>query len=195
MRLTIQLWQRIDLGSKTNIMKTFVLTVSERFPKTHKRAGEQTNFVGKIDSINCDLPFPPYNLKIHTIRANYELWEKRFEQIKNNKAILSVRVWEGKPYNSKQKEVFRFNKANGIGIQKLEWKKIPLTIPVGEIRDWIKIDGKLFAGIEEDKKEKLKILANNDGLNLQDFEDWFNNYDLSNPMAIIHFTDFRYNGL
>ncbi len=30
-------------------MKTFILTVSKIFPKTHKRAGEQTWFVEKIN--------------------------------------------------------------------------------------------------------------------------------------------------
>ena len=47
-------------------MKTYVLTLSQNFPKTHKRAGEETNFVNKIFD----------GSKIHTIRSNYELWEK-----------------------------------------------------------------------------------------------------------------------
>ena len=38
------------------------------------------------------------------------------------------------------------------------------------------------------------MLAENDGLTLADWEAWFSNpkYDLSEPMAIIHFTKFRY---
>ncbi len=35
-------------------------------------------------------------------------------------------------------------------------------------------------------------LARNDGLSLEDWEAWFKDYDLSKPMAIIHFTPFRY---
>ena len=35
-------------------------------------------------------------------------------------------------------------------------------------------------------------LAKNDGLSLDDFKAWFKSYDLSQPMAIIHFTSFRY---
>jgi len=35
-------------------------------------------------------------------------------------------------------------------------------------------------------------LANNDGLSAEDFEAWFKGYNLSEPMAIIHFTEFRY---
>ena len=32
----------------------------------------------------------------------------------------------------------------------------------------------------------------NDGLSLDDWFSWFNDYNLSKPMAIIHFTNFRY---
>ena len=35
-------------------------------------------------------------------------------------------------------------------------------------------------------------LAKNDGLSLEEFKEWFKGYDLSQPMAIIHFTRFRY---
>ena len=35
-------------------------------------------------------------------------------------------------------------------------------------------------------------LAKNDGLSLEDFTAWFKGYDLSETMAIIHFTPFRY---
>ena len=42
------------------------------------------------------------------------------------------------------------------------------------------------------KKAELNELAKNDGLTLPDFKEWFYKYDLSTPMAIIHFTKFRY---
>lgn len=35
-------------------------------------------------------------------------------------------------------------------------------------------------------------LAHNDGLSTDDFKEWFRGYDLSQPLAIIHFTKFRY---
>jgi hypothetical protein len=35
-------------------------------------------------------------------------------------------------------------------------------------------------------------LSKNDGLSLPDFKAWFMGYDLNEPMAIIHFTTFRY---
>ncbi len=144
---------------------TYVLTISEQFPKTHPRAGEPTNFVESIWAKE----------KIHTIRGNYELWRKRFEKIEAGEAVLSVRVWAGKPYNSKQRECFVFDKADGIGIQKLSFEYNIHRFVIG---------GKYGGG--------YGFLAKNDGLSKRDFKDWFAKYDLSEPMAIIHFTDFRY---
>lgn len=37
-----------------------------------------------------------------------------------------------------------------------------------------------------------ELLAKNDGLSLEDWIEWFKSYDLSEPMAVIHFTSFRY---
>lgn len=90
-------------------MKTYVLTVSEKFPKTHPKSGQPTNFPLSIKHYD----------KIHTIRGNYDLWAKRFEKINAGEAVLSVRVWEGKPYNSKQREIFRYDYRGKIGIEKL----------------------------------------------------------------------------
>ena len=49
-------------------MITYVLTVSQKFPTTHKKAGQSTGF---------PLAIKHYD-KIHTIRGNYDLWAKRF---------------------------------------------------------------------------------------------------------------------
>lgn len=78
-------------------MKTYVLTLSKVFPKTHKRAGEPTDF---------ELLFKDNNYfdKIHTIRANYPLWKQRISEIQAGRAVLSVRQWTGNPYRSKQVE-------------------------------------------------------------------------------------------
>lgn len=143
-------------------MKIYVITVSEFFPKTHPKAGEKTNFPLAIK----------YYDKIHTIRANYELWKKRFEKIDKGEACLSIRVWEGKPYASKQQEIFRYDKTHGIGLEKLDHEKV--------FDCWMPIQANIMD------------LAKNDGLELEDFKKWFSSYDLSKPLAIIHFTDFRY---
>lgn len=178
-------------------MKTFVLTISRTFPTTHKRKGEPTFFVEKIfKGLNQIMPccwcghgctcskhctIDSMNLipKLHTCRGNYELWKKRIEQIQKGEAILSIRYWSGKPYNSKQVEICQLDKNSGIGVQDLGFDHAQLVYP----RVW-EINYQNPITIEE--------LAKNDGLSLEDFKEWFKGYDLSDSMAIIHFTKFRY---
>lgn len=146
--------------------KTFVLTVSQYFPQTHPRKGEVTGFIPAIHSGH----------KIHTIRANFEHWADRVEEINEGRAALSVRVWNGKPYRSKQREVLKYY---GLGIERLEFHP-----------------GKSFSPYVTNGENYVDVstfeLARNDGLERKDFLDWFRGYDLSKPMAIIHFTHFRY---
>jgi len=144
-------------------MITYVLTVSTKFPTTHKKVGQPTGF---------PLAIKHYD-KIHTIRSNYELWSKRFEKINDGKAILSVRIWEGKPYASKQLEIFKYDYTHKIGIEKLE---DPTNF--------------VFAAIEG-KQINWDLVAKNDGLSFEDFCEWFK-VRSNSPMAVIHFTSFRY---
>lgn len=165
-------------------MKTFVITLSQNFPATHPRKGQPTFFKHQlINALKMDkedvpiygiphrgMPNERLGRKLHTIRANYPLWKKRFEQINRGEACLSIRQWTGKPYASKQVEIARLTKEDGIGIQRLDLKAIG--------------DHSLI--------HSSKIFANNDGLTREEWIYWFENYDLSQPMAIIHFTKFRY---
>ena len=158
-------------------MKTYVITLSRSFLTKHSKAGEPTNFrdafnAGQVFNrgLECLYLWP----KLHTIRANYPLWEKRIKEVQDGKAVLSVRQWTGKPYRSKQIEIARLTAANGVGIQKLE-----LTNDLSEC-------------IVGDHRYSYVSVAKNDGLHPADWLDWFSCYDLSNPLAIIHFTKFRY---
>jgi len=72
-------------------------------------------------------------------------------------------------------EIARLTAEDGVGIQKLEFVSNKLGLP--------------RIGIVYQRKYEL---ASNDGLSFEDWEDWFKDYDLSKPMAIIHFTKFRY---
>ena len=146
--------------------KTYVLTISQVFPQTFPLAkrGKPTGFIDKITKWE----------KIHTIRSNYELWAKRIAEINAGRAMLSVRVWEGKPYRSKQREVFTFD---SVGLEKL-------TFPNGEFSIRYVNDEHCFASADE--------IGRNDGLSFSDLYSWFKYYDLTNPMAIIHFSNFRY---
>lgn len=145
--------------------KTYVLTVSKNFPKTHAKAGQTTGFVDNITRL-----FTPECKKIHTIRSNYELWERRAKEINEGNAILSIRYWSETPYRSKQVEIC---KLEGIGVEKLEHP-----------------DNFAFAQIEG-KSIDWGIVAKNDGLSFEDFCEWFK-VRQKEPMAIIHFTNFRY---
>jgi hypothetical protein len=158
-------------------MKTYVLIVSEFFPKTHNKAGLPTGFINSI--LN--------QTKKHTIRGNYQLWKKRFNEIEKGNACLSLRYWNVKPYNSKQKEVYKYVNTDGIGIEKIEFKEMVMTT-----QDNIITKTKKGHCIWVTEKAKLNELAKNDGLTLPEFKCWFSKYDLSQPMAIIHLTNFRY---
>lgn len=160
-------------------MKTYVLTLSKVFPAYHIRKGEPTNFkeafkVGQVFNRGAECLYR--HPKLHTIRANYELWEKRFEQIERGEAQLSIRQWSGKPYHSKQELICNLTKADGIGIQKMV------------IAGCSTIHPKFVGGCSVD----CKTLAHNDGLSEVDWRNWFERYDLTEPLAVIHFTKFRY---
>ena len=142
--------------------KTHVLIVSEYFPSDHFRAGEPTNFPINISAY----------IKKHTLRYNYEYWKKRIDEVKAGIAILSIRIWVGKPYGkgSSQLEILALDYAD---IQKIELAPNDIFI-----------DGKPSM-ISYDE------LAKNDGLTKKELFSWFPVFP-DEPMALIHFTDFKY---
>lgn len=180
-------------------MKTYVITLSQQFPKGHRKHGEPTYFREQFqntilddagvsacdcckyetrDCEACGYKAVNFRKKIHTIRANYPLWEQRFAEIERGDACLSVRQWTGMPYRSKQVEIGCLTARDGIGIQ-------ILSFPGGDIS----------APITSGRRRKLlnlNDLSRNDGLSYSDWYKWFEKYDRSKPMVIIHFTKFRY---
>lgn len=174
-------------------MKTYVITLSSHFLANHKRAGEETHFKEKfLLGQSCPDCATPQDLsginisdcnscvracsfsKIHTIRANYPLWEKRIKEVQEGRAVLSIRQWTGKPYRSKQVEIATLTAGSGVGIQLME-----LTNDFAEC-------------IIGDHHHSYVTVAKNDGLHPADWIEWFSAYDLSKPMAVIHFAKFRY---
>ena len=117
--------------------------------------------------------------KIHTIRANYRLWAKRIADVQRGEAVLSVRQWSGRPYMSKQTTIATLTAEDGVGLQQLT-----------------DIDTNAYCFypcVRIDKRDIDKVLvAKNDGLSLDDWREWFKKYDHTKPLAIIHFTKFRY---
>ena len=163
--------------------KCYVLMVSRTFPTTHRtKSGKPTYFVEGIHRANGGYSMADYLgleekgscvTKLHTIRLNYELWKKRFEEINAGTAYLSLRYWEGKPYKSKQKEFLQLNNTDGIGVQKI-------SFPLGVFID------------DYDSDVSIKDIAQNDGLSWEDFKEWFGEIPYGSEYVIIHFTKFRY---
>jgi hypothetical protein len=150
----------------TGGLKCYVLMLSEYFPAVHPKKGKETHFMAKILA----------DEKTHTIRANYDLWAKRVEEINKGKAYLSIRQWTGKPYRSKQNEIFQLYK---LGIEHIS----------------MKLKGKESYLIEnQDPPYFLFEIAKKDGLEYHDFLQWFFPGFKSGKFegAILHFTDFRY---
>ncbi len=169
-------------------MKTYVITLSKRFPAGHNRAGDLTFFheallnalhnaestltVDDADDTSINI----YDRKIHTIRGNYPLWEKRIGEVERGEACLSIREWIGKPYHSKQVEIVKLTKENGVGIQKAYFLH-PYDC------------GSIYVS----QKSNKALVATNDGLSLADWMSWFSSQRKPlEPMAVIHFTKFRY---
>ena len=155
-------------------MKKYVITLSQVFPVTHIRKGEPTGFKHRFLAAigKCEGAWH----KLHTIRANYDLWKKRFDEIEAGKACLCIRQWSGKPYCSKQIEIAVLRKEDGIGIQKMTVAGCATIHPIFVDTHSVSAD----------------VLAHNDGLSSADWRNWFSKYDLTEPLAVIQFTNFRY---
>ena len=159
-------------------MKTYVIMLSKHFPVKHPNAGLPTFFRDKV--LAAVFKDNESWQKVHTIRANYLLWEKRIKEVREGKAELSLRQWTDKPYRSKTVEITRLGASDGVGIQILEFDKD---------RDGM-VSWKFFT--VDGKYPEVEELAHNDGLTLDDWKAWFKDYDLTKPLAIIQFTPFRY---
>ena len=149
---------------------TYPITLSKKFPANHPRHGQPTDFRTKFEQ----------RAKIHTIRANFPLWKDRFSRIFVGSAVLSIRQWSEKPYHSKQELVADLCIKDAIGIQELRFVDGDINKP-----HIVKYPDQLIPVTIYD-------LATNDGLSVEDWLDWFKGYDLNEPLAVIHFTDYRY---
>ena len=173
------------------------MPISVVFPAKHPRAGEETYFPeaifnaleyqakGYIFALEEGMPF---DKKLHTCRANYKLWKKRIDEVNLGLAVLELYCWLGKPYRSKTRVLFTFDKNSGIDVQELRFSQSSIYAPY--VITYPSVYGYTVTEAYEDIN--ILNLANNDGLSLEDFEDWFKEYSLTEPMTIIHFTKFRY---
>jgi hypothetical protein len=172
-------------------VKIYRMPLSRTFPAKHPRKGELTSFKENL----CVR-------KVHTIRTPYESWKKRIDEVNAGDAILVLYEWSGRPYHTSQVDLFIFGSNNPkihrfiyeyyrplphvsvtlgdeIGVQKLFFAGGDLSFPR------ITKDGALLA-------LGVSCIAENDGLSSPDFRAFFKYSNLSEPLAIIHFTNFRY---
>lgn len=154
-----------------------VITFSRVFPSYHQRKGEPTNFIRSIwegldllnllhtlddslleDETESFYRKNQYNPKYHTIRAGNR-WKVG--------DWFSPRVWSGRPYNSKQIVI-----APDIQIKRVFDFKIEID------NDYICVLIDDYPFYEENKNlvtqiDALETLAQNDGLSISDFKNWF----------------------
>lgn len=177
-----------------------IITFSTSFPKGHPRAGQPTWFIealwkhfypngvpnklfNEVESAfgigefwGFNTVFPTIIPKIHTIRRGHR-WKAGDH--------ASLRVWSGKPYNSKQVVIvehdveivktYKFRKqGRSIFVDGKRILLINATIGHGTIK----------------QQTDLRQIAQNDGLSLVDFMDWFNKPNFSGQ--IICFSDPQY---
>lgn len=152
-----------------------VLTFSRYFPSYHPRKGEPTYFVEKIWKctgavyeyarnldeelsrfLDTDLKFNP---KGHTIRAGYR-WKVGDK--------FSPRIWSDKPYRSKQIII-----APDIEIKKV-WDVEISAFTHGYTHITIPSKDKNLRTHGYRSMIPLGDVAANDGLEIKDFEAWFN---------------------
>lgn len=148
-----------------------VLMITTKFLKNHPKEGRETLFVEKIwhsiannSSFNLsqglDYRYNNY-LKIrdfikpknHTIRSG-----NRIKEGDN----VSIRIWEGKPYRSKQIPIFNRD------IKVLRVFHINMNHHILIIKDSIGNYAQFS------KNDILSQISENDGLEVNDFLDWFN---------------------
>lgn len=158
-------------------MKCYVIMLAKTFPATHPRAGQPTRFDEKIlDGIKkVEMGTEPPTWKIHTIRENHDFWHDRMAEVAAGRAFLSLRQWAGRPYHSKQVELFKLTHENGVGFETIFiFEKHFITIGKSPCRN------------------SNELIADNDGLYIKDFDQWFGDEKRGQLMGLIHFTKFRY---
>lgn len=178
-----------------------VVTLGKHFGPKHPRKGQETDFIAKVAD----------GRKVHTCRSNYEYWRAKIEKITATGGLLSVRQWSGKAYRSPQ-EVITEIPAGIVGVQKLELRREKCVVnhyaEEQQEKPIVSISYYDYSAEVDGCPVSLDILAENDGLTVDDFKAWFKPvFDdaekkyhelaglasaLTLDFAIIHFTKRRY---
>lgn len=181
--------------------------LSKTFFPQHPKAGEPTGFAEKVKK----------GTKRHTCRCNYDYWKERIAKVKERGGVLSIRQWQGKPYEKESHtETVLDVPASMVEVQRLVMRRTK------DAESEVYVEGEdgvfaktaqynYFAEVEGTPID-VATLAKNDGLSLEDFKAWFNPVfdeyakqvqltkdgeviepsELALTFAVIQFTTFRY---
>lgn len=144
--------------------KCYVLMLQSHFPSKHQRKGSRTLFEQLVQR----------GVKIHTFRDNFQELLRQSEVINSGAGYMSLRVWEGKPYHSPQREVKRLYR---IGVQKAE-------------ADIIHDEFDLY--IDDNNSTAPWAIASSGGLCYADLREWLCPNGKPWSGCIVHFTNHRY---
>jgi hypothetical protein len=165
--------------------KKHKLTISSVFPKGHPKAGKETFYDHKIIGVVSGIKQPDScGEKIHAIEYDYKLWKERIDLVNSGDAVLDLYYQVGDNF----RKFHTFDKDSGIEVQKLGFFRNS-NLPFVSITTTSHGGRAMSATFRE---IDINQLAENNGLSLQDFQEWLKISDHSKPLAIIHFTKFRY---
>ena len=180
--------------------------LSKTFFPQHPKAGEPTGFAEKVKK----------GTKRHTCRCNYDYWKERIAKVKERGGVLSIRQWQGKPYEKGVPTVTILDVPASI----VEVQELIMTRSKEEVKIYTEQSPKPYAETAVYDYEAsidgtpypVELIAQNDGLTLEDFKAWFNpvfdDYakkvqlskdgkvlepsEITLKFAVIQFTTFRY---
>lgn len=180
--------------------------LSKTFFPQHPKAGEPTGFAEKVKK----------GTKRHTCRCNYDFWKERIAKVKERGGVLSIRQWQGKPYEEGLPTV----KILDVPASIVEVQELIMTRSKEEVKFYTEFNPKPYAETAVYDYEAsidgtpypVELIAQNDGLTVEDFKAWFNpvfdDYakkirlskddeeiepsEITLKFAVIQFTTFRY---
>lgn len=98
-------------------LKIYQLGISKVYLKGHPKMGRPTHFKDKIEMGLQHVGLYTWvnepgirHGKIHTCRPHYEYWKGIEEKVNSGYGVLSLRQWDGAPYNSRRPEFMRLSK-------------------------------------------------------------------------------------
>ena len=144
--------------------KCYVLMLQSHFHAKHPRKGSRTLFEQLVQR----------GVKIHTFRDNFQELLRQSHGNNAGTGYMSLRVWEGKPYHSKQREVKRLYR---IGVQDAEAQVT---------------DGSLCLVIDGKNHQAPWCVASSDGMCMGDLQEWLCPDGKPWSGCLVHFTDMRY---